>query len=962
MSKSKQYELFFAKLKRTKFSGDICTREDDRLLMATDNSIYHIMPYGVLYPRDKKDVQIAMQLASETQGVSITPRGGGTGTNGQSLNYGVILDVSRYMNRILEFNEQEQTIKVEPGVVRDKLNVYLKEWGLYFAPDLSTSNRATIGGMVNTDACGKASSVEGRTGDYIDDLEVVLVNGDSIRTKSYQDDAKKEKILSLKEVAKPFLEEQACLARYQTGYNLDKAGKEDKIDWKYIFAGSEGTIGVVTEATLKLTKIPKREWLLCLYYSDFDTALRDVSFIRKSKPQAIETIDSTILSLAKQDPIYEQIKSLLPENTDTLQAVNLVAFVSQSQIDENAWIDQIKSAVSAKVMEHRILQDAQEQKVMWELRKKGVGLLGNLPGNRRPVAFVEDTMVAPELLADYIKEFRSILDKENVFYGMFGHVDAGCLHVRPSLDLRDKQDREKVWRISKQVFTLLKKYKGTYWGEHGKGFRSSFAPSFLGSSLYQCMQEVKKLFDANNKLNPGKIASPSSQDSLYSLQSPLRGEEMARIPKKQASKYETALYCNGNGACFNALDTSLICPSFQGTQNRVYSPKGRAELLKAWLAGKSRFQFSIPFISKAIYSILRIIRPDHRDHLVKQSFDLCLSCKACRTQCPIKVDISAFKFTFLHTYYKKYYRPIGDVLIRFFEQSLAWQAKFPRIINYILDTSLGKGFLSKLGWVDIKKFSSPALHARLKKTGNLTSLQALKKLTDQEKAKTVVLLQDAFTSFYEASLVEDCIKLSKELGYTMYVFPFFPNGKALHIKGYKRAFTKYKHKNSKLLQKLGSLGIPLVGIDPAVVLTYRDEYQEDTKLVLKNIFLLQEWLLPVVKQRNEVQETTEKYYLLGHCSEKIIATHSQEQWQEIFQHLGKELQVIPTGCCGMAGMFGHEKKNKEISRFIYNRNWGELVQLHKDNLLVTGYSCRTQIQRFDNYVVRHPLQVLFKKQ
>lgn len=980
------YLDFLYQLEKTPFSGDIRGDFATRLVTATDNSIYQILPKGVVYPKTPADLVSLFKLARQNRYKNITfsPRGGGTGTNGQSLSPGIIIDCSKHMNRILEINIEEGWVRVQPGVVLDQLNAILQPHGVFFAPSLAPSNRATIGGMINTDACGKGSRIYGRTSQHILALNWVLPDGTESCSKPVDRDTLNHLKRQPGRVGKIYDRVDRILAenrdkiaeffpkmtRFMTGYNLAKIYSEDNqtFNLNYLLTGSEGTLGMITEAKLKLTPIPQAKKLLVIHYQSFEDALRDAMNLLESEPAAIETIDETILNLAKGDEIYHDVKDFIPE-TGT---INLVEFVGETPEAIDTKIDAIFDKIN-KGMEgvtgYYLARDSREISNLWKLRSKGAGLLGNQPGNRKPIPFIEDTAVPPVHLADYIREFRDLLAEYNLQYGMYGHVDVGCLHVRPALDLKRPQDEALVRELSDRVVALVRKYGGVMWGEHGKGFRSEYTPEFFGEELYQALRQIKAIFDPDNRLNPGKIVTPiDSNDTVVKLESPMRGHFDRQVNSGDRTPYEGAFNCNGNGACFNFDPDDVMCPSYRITRDRIHSPKGRSSLLREWLRQLSNSQTENPETPAhpaiRFWNTVKKWRgdPDY-SHQVYEGMQGCLSCKACASQCPIHVDIPDMKSKFLNLYHTRYFRPIRDYFIANIEILSSWQSINPKLVNTLTQNSIAKtATKTLLNMVDPPVASFPTLREGLRERSVPEwDRDRLSRLTDTEKQNSIILLQDAFTSFYESSLVLDTYDFLNQLGYTVYIPPFFPSGKPLHVKGFLREFDAIARQNAPVLCQLGELGLPIVGIEPSIVLTYRDEYPKTLGISepLPKIQLLQEFLLERCDRLPQFSPT-EPYFIFGHCTEKTAVLDSQSQWQQIFEKMGLDLHPISTGCCGMAGIYGHEAEHYDNSKGIYNMSWGRKIAEISNNqqILATGYSCRSQVKRFGGFLPQHPIQAL----
>ncbi len=984
---TEKYAAFLTELATTPFTGEIRADFANRLILSTDNSIYQILPQGVVFPRTSDDLVHLFHLASQKsyREITFSPRGGGTGTNGQSLALGIIIDCSKYMKQILELNLEEGWVRVQPGVILDQLNSYLQPHKVFFAPAVAPSSRATLGGMINTDACGKGSRIYGRTSDHILELSWILVDGTVARshpinidtlTELKQDTGSLGKIY--RQVDEIVTNKQELIARtfpkiprFMTGYNLAKVYNptRDSFDLNRIIAGSEGTLAIVTEAKLKLTKIPDYKKLVAIHYSCFDDALLAAENLLELQPSAIETIDEKILALARGDEIYYRVKDFIGD----AQAINLVEFAADDRAQLETRVNLlINNLESQQATGYYFAQNELESQNLWELRQKGVGLLGNRSGNRKPIAFVEDTAVPPAVLYSYIREFKALLDEYHLDYAMYGHVDVGCLHVRPALDLKLPEDETIIRQLSDKVVALVRKYGGVMWGEHGKGFRSEYTPVFFGEELYQDLRKIKAAFDPNNRLNPGKIVTPyNSKEEVVTIESPWRGHFDRQVDKAMQSEYELAFSCNGNGMCFNFNLDSVMCPSYKGMNNRIHSPKGRASLLREWLRQLSINKVenlekpaSLPI--KVWNTISKAFNPYDYSEEVYQGMHGCLACKACATQCPIHVDIPSLKAKFLNLYYTRYLRSPRDYLTANSERLACWQSYLSSMNNTVVQNPVIRWSMEKFfGLVDPPVVSTLTVRQGLVSRGAAGfNLEQLSGLSKQEKANSVILLQDAFTSFYESSIVLDTYDFLTQLGYKVYVPPFFSSGKPLQVLGFLPEFSATAQKNIEFFQQLGDLNIPLVGIEPSITLTYRDEYLKilNSSESLPQVQLLQEFLVTQLQSLPSIN-SDRTYYLLGHCTEKTLALASMKQWQQVFQAMGLSLKPISTGCCGMAGIYGHQVEHYQNSQDIYQLSWGQHLP-HKPEerqyYLATGYSCRSQVQRLAGWKPLHPVQVLGK--
>ncbi len=998
---------FLQALEQQGFTGDTATRYADRLTMATDNSIYQLLPDAVVFPRSTADVALLARLASQERFASLifTPRGGGTGTNGQALNTGIVVDMSRYMNRIIEINPEEGWVRVEAGVIKDQLNQYLKPFGYFFAPELSTSNRATLGGMINTDASGQGSLVYGKTSDHVLGVRAVLLGGDILDTQpvpvELAETLGKDKtttgriyrtvLESCRDNRQLIIDKFPKLNRFLTGYDLRHVFNDDlsQFDLTRILTGSEGTLAFITEARLDITRLPKVRRLVNVKYNSFDSALRNAPFMVDARALSVETVDSKVLNLAREDIVWHSVSELITDVPDKeMLGLNIVEFAGddaeliESQVEALCQrLDELIARGEGGVIGWQVCNELAGIERIYAMRKKAVGLLGNAKGAAKPIPFAEDTCVPPENLADYIVEFRALLDSHGLSYGMFGHVDAGVLHVRPALDMCDPQQEILMKQISDEVVALTARYGGLLWGEHGKGFRAEYSPAFFGEALYDELRKIKAAFDPDNRLNPGKICPPMGVDApMMQVDAVKRGTFDRQIPIAVRSSWRGAMECNGNGLCFNFDAKSPMCPSMKITSNRIHSPKGRATLVREWLrlladrgVDPLALEKELPEKRASLRTLVERTRNSWHarkgeydfSHEVKEAMSGCLACKACSTQCPIKIDVPEFRSRFLQLYHSRYLRPVRDHLVATVESYAPLMARAPRTFNFFINQPLVRKLSEKhIGMIDLPLLSTPSLQRQLvgHRSANLT-LEQLEALSDEQKAKTVLVVQDPFTSYYDAQVVADFIRLVERLGYQPVLLPFSPNGKAQHIKGFLNRFAKTAQKTSDFLSRVALLGMPMVGVDPALVLCYRDEYKQTLgdKRGEFHVMLVHEWLPTIVDGQVSQEISGEPWYLFGHCTEVTALPGAPAQWASIFARFGAKLESVSVGCCGMAGTYGHEVVNHKNSLGIYELSWHQVMQrLPRNRCLATGYSCRSQVKRVEGSGVRHPLQALLE--
>ncbi|MCR6497537.1 FAD-binding oxidoreductase [Shinella sp. CPCC 101442] len=975
------------------FEGDIAVSAADRNVFATDNSIYQVEPAGILFPKNIHDLKrIAKTLArAEFSGVTLAPRGGGTGTNGQSLTTGIVVDCSRHMNRILDIDPVRRIARVEAGVVKDQLNKALAPHGLFFAPELSTSNRATIGGMISTDACGQGSCLYGKTSNHVLGLRIVLTDGTDFLSRPVREEelralqARGDRIGDIhRTLARIATVERAeierifpKLNRFMTGYDLAHLQRGDgRFDLNAVLCGSEGTLAIIAEAELNLLPLPAHAALVNIRYADFNAALEDARNLVALNVASVETIDETVLRLAKGDIIWPRIAPFFPDDADgPANGINIAEVLADTPEELADKLFAVTAALAGTPFPGRkgftTTHGKAEIDAVWTMRKRAVGLLGNVDGPTRPVAFVEDTAVPPDNLAGYIREFRALLDGEGLSYGMFGHVDAGVLHVRPALDLTRPEHATLVRRISDAVVALTRKHGGVLWGEHGKGVRSEYVPEFFGP-LYPCLQDIKTAFDPLGQLNPGKIVAPAGKALPKIDEIPLRGTLDRQIGNEIRAAFDNAAYCNGNGACFDFDADSQMCPSYKATGDRRHSPKGRASLMREWLrrlsekgidprreAERQRRPLASLTLPLRAWNSLNPLNRNDFSHEVRAAMDTCLACKACAGQCPVKVSVPAFRAKFLELYYRRYLRPLKDPVVATIETMLPLMARLRPLYNRATASTVGKAALAFVGLTALP--SLPARSARRElalRAVPVATPAALARLGEAERANAVIFVPDAFTEHFDPQVLLDAVEVARRLGLRPFVSPPFLNGKALHVHGYLGAFERTARRTAERLDKLAETNIPLVGLDPSMTLAYRGEYA-GTRMRAR-VQLPQEWLASLFDRLPSLPGQAKRHLLMAHCTERTNAPTAVSQWSAVFARLGVDLTALDTGCCGMAGTFGHEMRNRDMSEKLYAMSWGPaLARAGADAIVMaTGYSCRSQVKLIADRHLPHPLQAI----
>ncbi|GBQ88923.1 FAD-binding and (Fe-S)-binding domain-containing protein [Gluconobacter albidus] len=954
-------EAFVRRLNEQGFEGDIDLRVSSRLVSSTDNSIYQRLPAAVIHPRTGEDLNRAVQAASEGD-LTLAIRGGGTGTNGQSLTDGVVVDVSRHLDRILDFDAETGTVTVEPGVILARLNAFLKPHGFFFPPTVSTATRATIGGMIATDASGKGSRIYGRTSDYIETLDVVLADGSDLSVGQLTAEKLKEAMNGAGLAAQAYREVHRVVTeradeirrvfpdmnRGLTGYNLQNVLLEDgSFHLARLLAGSEGTLALTKKVVLRVRRLPKYRQLIVVRYASFNDTLQDVQTLLPANPSAVEVLDDRVLAKAQQDVTWHALERVLG-NTSALpvKGMSFVEFVGDNleilKVQMAHAIMLLESS-SHKPIDHKAVSDPEIIANLWTLREKSVGLLGRPDGHRQGVPFVEDTAVPPEVLPEYVSEFRNILDGYGLSYGMFGHADVGCLHVRPFLDMLKAEDRSLIRPISDAVAELTKRHGGLLWGEHGRGFRGEFSPLFFGETLFAELCRIKDVFDPKDIFNRGKLAPGGAGYSVDRIDGiPFKGEFDEEITPALREPYGRSVSCNGNGACFNREPDMAMCPSYKVTKDRSQSPKGRALLLRSWTRLRSLPE-DAP--DRAMLPVLT--------EELKASLDTCLSCKACATQCPIRVDIPSMRSKFLSTYFRENRRPVRDYLVYWLEPLLAAGRLAPKLANLLMHSPASQAILSRLGLVDL-----PHLRPARLKTGSQVSRSWLRR--NRGNSRAVIVVQDSFTGSFDGVLVEKIHALLTQLGFDAKLTPVWDNGKARHVLGFRKGFGVTARLTLKKLRALAAFDIPVVSLDAATGLMFTQEYRDiagaqPIPAVLPLETFLRQQIVKGTLQPVSASSENSGMTVISHCTEQAARPESAGDWAFILRHFGVPADAGKAGCCGMAGLFGHQTEHAKMSRDMFEQNWARKVEMP---VLATGFSCRCQTERMAGIRPSHPAETL----
>ncbi len=942
-----------------------------RTLYATDASAYREVPTAVAFPKSENDI-IELLRVAKLQKIGLIPRGGGTSLAGQVVGNGIIVDISRYMNKIIEIDEHNHFARVQPGVILSELNRFLETKGLFFAPETSSANRVTIGGMVGNNACGLHSVVYGSTRDHLLEVTAILSDGSKavfgelsksefekkLQLKNLEGQIYRKiyEILRNKDNIQHIFENfpHPNLKRRNTGYALDFLADTDifnnsdkKFNIAKLIAGSEGTLAFITEIKLHLEPLPpKYKALVCVHFDELQHSFYANLIALKHKPTAVELMDNTILELTKDNPTQQKNRFFVKGNP---AAILIIEFTGETKDAILQRVEQMKQQMqNAEYGYYFPIIWGDETKKVWDLRRAGLGVLSNIPGDERPVSLVEDTAVDVELLPDYVKEFDAIMQKYGLSCVYHAHIGSGELHLRPILNLKKSKDVQLFRQVALDVAKLVKKYRGSLSGEHGDGrLRGEFIPILYGEKIYSFFKEIKAAFDPENILNPGKI-----------IDTPPMNTSLRYIPDREEINIETifdfsatggflrsAERCNGSADCRRTqFAGGVMCPSYQATRNEWNSTRARANTLRDFITYGNKNDI---FNHHEIYEVL----------------STCLSCKACKSECPSGVDITKLKAEFLQHYYDKNGIPLRTKLIANFPKINKLMAIMPLISNKIANSKAGKFIANKIGFAEQREI--PNVHKPLNKWYKNHSQKLSKKI--------VYLFNDEFINLNEPDVGIKAILLLEQLGYQAIIPKHLESGRTYLSKGFVRKAKKIINRNLLLLKDKISDNTPLIGLEPSAILTFRDEsidladknLREIAKKISKNALMFEEFFVREIEKgnipKNIFTQEHLKIKLHGHCYQKALASTKPTIEMLSFPE-NYEVEEIKSGCCGMAGAFGYEAENYELSMKIGEMILFPEVRKTPENIEIAapGISCRTHINHGTGRHVKHPVEIMFE--
>jgi FAD/FMN-containing dehydrogenase/Fe-S oxidoreductase len=952
---------FLEELKQT-IKGDVLSDDYSLGMYATDASFYQIKPLAIVLPLDEADVKKAVAIARSNK-LKILPRGGGTSLAGQTVGEALVIDFSKYMNKIIEFNEKERWVRVQPGLVRDELNEALAQYKLHFAPDPATSSRANVGGMVGNNSSGTKSILYGKTVDHVLEANVLLADGtkmllkeltpEEFVSKAQQNNHEGEIYKHVLETIQQNKEEIKLrfpkVMRRVGGYNLDEFVYTDKWNLAKLVCGSEGTLAVSLELKLNLEPLPKFKSVVVVHFAEILESIRAVQPMLPFKPSAIEIIDRTVLSLGYENLYTKQLCHFIEGDPAAILIVEFYGDTLESVMERPQQMIQLLKEQKLGYA-YPLFPNGKDYNDVWEVRKKGLGLMLGIKGEKKALSFIEDSAIPTEVLPEYIEQVLQILKKYNTEVSLYAHASVGVIHVQPLLDLRKEDEIEKLKKITDETFDLVVKYGGSWSGEHGDGLvRSAYNEKFFGSQLYQAFKGIKKVFDPEYLMNPGKIVD--AQTIEHNLR---YGTEYKDQPVKTEFHYraensfgESVHMCTGVGECRKMLGGTM-CPSFKATRDEEHSTRGRANALRMAMSGQLDKD---GLSSKRLHEVM----------------DLCLSCKACKSECPSNVDMAKMKSDAAQLYYDQHGTTLRDRLIRDSSHMASrLSGALAGAVNFIQQTSLFRYALQKLSRFDKRRilpgYASEPFYKWFEKKGNNEF---------KNPAKKVVLFADTYLNFHEPNIGISALQLLNSCGYEVILANVGCCQRPKISHGFLRDAKEEGAKTIEGLKKYLDQGLTIVVCEPSCASALNDDlpdliddetlaFQLKEKIMMIDVFLEKEIQKGNIKSK--FQSIAGDILIHGHCHQKAL--YGTSGMKTILGNTNQTVSEIPSGCCGMAGSFGYEKEHYDISKKIGESVLFSAVKSMKPNttLVANGFSCRHQIEHFTGVKAKHWVEVVRGKE
>ena len=962
------------------FSGELYFEDKGldaaiRTVYATDASEYQEKPLAVAIPQTIADIKALIAFATEKK-ISLIPRAAGTSLAGQVVGNGMVVDISKHFTAILELNEKEKWVRVQPGVIRDDLNAFLKPFGLMFGPETSTANRAMIGGMIGNNSCGLHSIIWGSTRDNLLETNVILSDGTETVFKGLTKVELENKCIgsgteshiykSLKALVGNKENQQAIddgfpkkdIKRRNTGYALDTLVEMSSFEQGISFnlskliAGSEGTLCFITAAKLQLLDLPPSQVaMVAVHTKTLQDALQANLLALEHGCAASELVDDFILQFTQSSPELSQSRAFIEGEP---KAILMVEFFNNNQNELMLQCQSLIKALQEKNIGYAypILQDEQ-CKLAWDVRKAGLGLLRNLPGDARPVNLIEDCAVSPQDLPNYIADLEQLLQRHGLQYSMYAHAGAGELHVEPIINLKTEKGIQQFRQVLTETAALVKSYKGSLSGEHGDGrLRGEFIPMMMGEQNYALFQQVKRIFDPNNIFNRGKIVDtpPMDEQLRFNPATTIAPVNTVYDFQPVGGYLKLTEKCSGSGDCRKTeVSGGTMCPSYMATRSERDTTRARANVLRQYLTNEST-----NLVDK---------------EAVKEIMDLCLSCKACKSECPSSVDVAKLKGEFMQSYYDEKGVPFRTKLIGNFSSQMRLASRFSGIYNWMIETPVIRKTMNRL-----VGFHPERTLPRVSGT-TLRDWHAARTISPSGNAivkDKVYLFCDEFSNYNDVHIGQQCVLLMERLGYAVCMVEHPDSARTYLSKGLIREAKKIANQQVQIFSSIINASTPLVGIEPSSIMGFRDEYQdlvdpgllEKSKELSQHVFLFEEWFMREADKgkisTSSFTAASKKIKIHGHCHQKSQASMVPVKRALSFpEHF--EARLIPSGCCGMAGSFGYEHQHYDISMQV-----GELVLFKTVRLLdeettivASGTSCRHQIKDGTGRRALHSIELLY---
>ena len=941
---------------RNEIEGEVRFDKISRAVYSTDGSVYQIFPTGVVLPKSAEDVKATLRICREL-GVSITPRGGGTSQSGQAVGAGVQIDFSKYMRGVLDLDVDARTVVVEPGMVLDELNDRLKLHGLQFPIDISTASRATIGGMIANNSSGTRSILYGCTIDYVLEADVLLADGSVITVhaldpagvdeKCEQQDLEGRCYQTVRRLGESLEDEidrrYPKIKRRVGGYNLDHfVPSNGKFDLCKLMVGSEGTLGVVLNAKLRLVELPKAKALCVPQFESLQDAMTAVQFILAHNPSAVELMDRNLLEQTRGKREFEPLRDFIVGDP---AAMHIVEFFGESPDELPPRIDQLEADLRERGLSsqfHRAVEPAAQARI-WKLRQAGLGLAMSETGDTKGIAYVEDTAVAPEHLPEYIDRFDKIVRDNGTTASYYAHASVGLLHIRPAINMKTVEGVGQFERIAEQVADLVLEYGGALSAEHGDGLvRSPFQEKMFGPVIYGAFKEIKQTFDATGLLNPGKIvdAEPITSNLKFGVEYKTNEVETAFDFSDFGGISRAAEQCGGVGACRKTL-VGTMCPSYMATLEEADSTRARANALRLAISGQLG---PLGLTDPELYPVM----------------DLCLECKSCKSECPTSVDMARLKSEFLYHYQREHGASLRSRVLAAAERAAVWGSRFAPLSNWKLRNPISHWLGEVLLGIDrrreLPKFSRNTFVSWWKGHGRREEWE---KGEGRGDVQQVAVFADTFTNHYEPEHGIAAVQLAKKMGLEVVVPPRVCCGRPLISKGFLDQAREQAAATAQTLFPLAKAGTPIVFCEPGCYsavkddhpLLLRGELQEKAQAVASVTSTVEEWAESALADSNgnvAVESKGPRRILLhGHCHQKALTGVAPAK--NLLSRIPECEVVDPdAGCCGMAGSFGYEKEHYEVSKAVGEHRLFPAIRKSKNGTVVVapGFSCRQQIKHF----------------